>query len=163
MRKKVLWVSMTLLIVVALILASCTPETTKEEKPTVVTGTVTDPGTTTTPTVTKPTETTYEEKPQYGGISTVALTGDITNFDEATGSHPYGTSLKLTNDVLVEGDWAKGPAGTNEIDFIHGGIYDLYYHTGALAESWEIPEAGTFVFHIRKGVYWHNKAPTNGR
>ena len=35
--------------------------------------------------------------------------------------------------------------------------------TGRLAESWETPDDTTFVFHIRDGVRWHNKAPMNGR
>jgi len=35
--------------------------------------------------------------------------------------------------------------------------------TGALAESWSQPDPLTIIFNIRKGVYWHNKAPMNGR
>ena len=35
--------------------------------------------------------------------------------------------------------------------------------TGRLAESWEMPDDKTYVFNIRKGVHWHNKAPMNGR
>ena len=34
---------------------------------------------------------------------------------------------------------------------------------GALAESWTIPDDTTFVFNIRKGVNWQDKAPMNGR
>ena len=34
---------------------------------------------------------------------------------------------------------------------------------GDLAESWEIPNDTTYVFHLRKGVKWHNKEPVNGR
>ncbi len=34
---------------------------------------------------------------------------------------------------------------------------------GALAESWEQPDPLTYVFHIRQGVHWHDKAPMNGR
>ena len=32
-----------------------------------------------------------------------------------------------------------------------------------LAESWDTPDPLTIIFNIRKGVYWHNKAPMNGR
>ena len=35
--------------------------------------------------------------------------------------------------------------------------------TGRLAESWETPDDTTFIFHIRDGVRWHDKAPMNGR
>ncbi len=37
------------------------------------------------------------------------------------------------------------------------------FQTGALAESWEQPDPLTYIFHIRKGVNWHDKAPMNGR
>ena len=32
-----------------------------------------------------------------------------------------------------------------------------------LAERWEEPNDTTYVFHLRKGVRWHNKSPVNGR
>src|SRR5262249_50838761 len=32
-----------------------------------------------------------------------------------------------------------------------------------LAERWEELDATTYVFHLRKGVKWHNKPPVNGR
>src|SRR2546423_1875744 len=32
-----------------------------------------------------------------------------------------------------------------------------------LAERWEQPDDTTYVFHLRKGVKWHNKPPVNGR
>src|SRR5262249_9088464 len=32
-----------------------------------------------------------------------------------------------------------------------------------LAERWEAPDDTTYVFHLRKGVKWHNKPPVNGR
>ncbi len=34
---------------------------------------------------------------------------------------------------------------------------------GALAESWSMPDDTTFVWNIRKGVNWDDKAPVNGR
>ena len=34
---------------------------------------------------------------------------------------------------------------------------------GALAESWSQPDPLTYIFNIRKGVNWHDKAPMNGR
>ena len=37
------------------------------------------------------------------------------------------------------------------------------HFTGALAESWDIPNPTTYIFHIRQGVRWHDKAPMNGR
>jgi peptide/nickel transport system substrate-binding protein len=32
-----------------------------------------------------------------------------------------------------------------------------------LAERWEEPDETTMVFHLRRGVRWHNKPPVNGR
>jgi peptide/nickel transport system substrate-binding protein len=34
---------------------------------------------------------------------------------------------------------------------------------GDLAESWTQPNETTYVFKLRRGVRWHNKAPVNGR
>jgi peptide/nickel transport system substrate-binding protein len=32
-----------------------------------------------------------------------------------------------------------------------------------LAERWEQPDDTTYIFHLRRGVKWHNKPPVNGR
>jgi len=32
-----------------------------------------------------------------------------------------------------------------------------------LAERWDEPDDTTYIFHLRKGVRWHNKPPVNGR
>jgi peptide/nickel transport system substrate-binding protein len=32
-----------------------------------------------------------------------------------------------------------------------------------IAERWEEPDDTTYIFHLRKGVKWHNKPPVNGR
>jgi len=160
--KKGLWVLLMLLTVIAMILTSCGTESVteeEEEETTIIQATVTNP---LPETVVKP-DTTPAEKPQYGGIATVSLTTDIAGFDEAFISHVGVYSLKLTNQELLMGDWTKGPAGTNEAGFVHGGVNSLNLKTGCLADSWDIPERGKMVFHIREGVYWHNKPPTSGR
>jgi peptide/nickel transport system substrate-binding protein len=63
-------------------------------------------------------------------------------------------SEQLTNEELVQGDWPRGPAGTGEVDWMTGGNARFTYKTGCLAESWEIPQLGTIIFHIRQGVHW---------
>ena len=45
----------------------------------------------------------------------------------------------------------------------NGPYVPLFTYTGELAESWETPDPLTYIFHIRQGVNWHNKAPMNGR
>ena len=34
---------------------------------------------------------------------------------------------------------------------------------GQLTESWEMPDASTYVAHLRKGIYWQNITTANGR
>ena len=63
----------------------------------------------------------------------------------------------------MQGDWAKGPAGTGETDWINGGDNRMDQKAGSLADSWTIPELGTIIFHIREGVRWHDKPPVDGR
>ncbi len=162
MKGKIVWLLLSLLLVTAMILASCTTTetTTKEEEPTIVTGVVTKPN---EPEAVIPVDTSRTEKPQYGGGVTLSLTADITGFDEVFVGHWMATTLHLTNDELLQGDWTKGPAGTNEASFILGGVNAMNLKTGALADRWEIPYKGKIIFHIREGVHWHNKAPTSGR
>ncbi len=161
--KKVLWVLLALLTTGAMVLTSCGTESTitEDEAGTkIVTGVI---STTDEPEVIKPPDTSRSETPQYGGGVTLSLTADITGFDEIFVGHWLATTLHLTNEELLQGDWTKGPAGTNEASFILGGVNAMNLKTGALADSWEIPQRGKIIFHIREGVYWHNKAPTSGR
>lgn len=99
-----------------------------------------------------------EEQPQYGGTATLVLNADVTYFDEVKGGnyggHVYAPTTKLTHNDLLQGDWTKGPAGTNETNWINGGDNRMDQKTGCLADSWEIPELGTIIFHIREGVRW---------
>ena len=165
MRKKVLWFFPTLLIVVALILSSCSStESVTEEQGEGIT--VTDKITNTeAPPVITPPDTSRSEKPRYGGTITIAGTTDPTAFDDGFSLtvHVSTSTLNLTNDELLQGDWTKGPAGTREADYLIGGVNSMNLKTGSLADSWEIPYRGKIIFHIREGVRWHNKAPTNGR
>lgn len=108
-----------------------------------------------------------KEKPAYGGVLTIRIAADPPAFDDVVRGHAYCTTLKLTNDELWTGDWTKGRAGgygTGECDwFVGGGLNRLEHKAGSLAESWEIQGKETIIFHLRKGVRWHNKPPTNGR
>ena len=93
MRKKVLWILLTLLTVAALILVSCKTETTTEEQGqgTTVTGKITN---TEAPPVVIPKDTTRSEKPKYGGTITIAGTTDPTSFDDVTIVHSNTWTLK---------------------------------------------------------------------
>ena len=132
---------------------------TGESEATHVTGTITSPE----ETVTSGASNGYIEEPEYGGVANCFLANDVPGFDDAFIQHDATTTLHLTNEEMLQGDWTKGPAGTGEFDFILSDINTMKNKTGALADSWQIPERGKIVFHIRKGVYWHNKPPTDGR
>ena len=48
--------------------------------------------------------------------------------------------------------------------FPMGTVYeDINFFGGELAESWERTAPDTYVFHLRRGVKWHDKPPVNGR
>jgi peptide/nickel transport system substrate-binding protein len=160
MRKNVLWVFLALLTVMSLVLTSCgTAEEEEEEGPTVIKGVVTLP-----PEREKEQAgQVYTEKPQYDGVANIRLAADVAAFDEVFLQHYAATTLHITNEEMMQGDWAKGPAGTGETDWVIGGVNAFSVKTGALADSWEIPTPGKMIFHIREGVHWQNKPPTNGR
>ena len=96
--------------------------------------------------------------PEYGGTIRAIL-----NF-KPEGIDPYfrysaGAFIGLVNEKLGVGDWA--------IDRSKVGYTTLFLPdealVGQLAESWERPDPLTAVFKIRDGVFWHDKAPVNGR
>jgi len=103
------------------------------------------------------------EGPVYGGVLNRVLFRLVPILDPAY-SPPVGSDIiLLTNEELFEGDWTKGPAGTGETRWNLLVHFSLPLETGCLAESWEMPDNETLVFHIRQGVRFHNKPPVNGR
>jgi len=143
----------------SLVLASCGPAETEEEEE------VAPPG---EEEVTPPQEEEEEEvpspgEPRYGGAFIQGQSSRPLVFDDAISHMYFATTLHLTNEELVTGNWAKGLTGTGEASFLYSKFPAPEHLVGSLAESWERPEPGTLVFHIRKGVRFHNKPPANGR
>ncbi len=176
MRNRVLWWLLGLFLVAAMVLTACGQPvaTTQPQGGQTVAGKVS--GTTTaapapttsnpapaTTTSAPPKTTAASDTPKYGGIFNAGLTVDISGFDEGFTAHYLTWTLKQTNEELLQGDWTRGPAGTGEFEWIHGGDNFMAGKTAALAESWEFPDSQTMIFHLRKGVTFHNKPPTNGR
>ena len=99
------------------------------------------------------------EAPQYGGTLTYGRSGlgEHTDYWYIGGWASHWISE--VNEKLVIVDWALDRSVNNLR------TYDLPWSVfvGALAESWETPDATTIIAHIRQGVHWHNKAPMNGR
>jgi ABC-type transport system substrate-binding protein len=97
-------------------------------------------------------------KPQYGGEITIRASRNIENFD------PYFTEALTTIyggwlERLVSDDWTMDPATWDYVMAWH----PSKYMKGQLAESWEFPEPGVHVVHLRKGIHWQNIPPANGR
>jgi len=147
MKRKIQWL-VACLITVTLLLVSCSQQGATTAPTTTA---PTAPPTTSASTSTPPRTTPATEAPKYGGTVAIISSMDITGFD-LTSSPTNGSTQPLTNGTLVGGDWAKGPAGTNQASWTNMGYYGLDFERGNLAESWEIPEVGTVIFHIRKGV-----------
>ena len=94
----------------------------------------------------------YDGTPKYGG--TVRLQGlEPKTFD----IHKYiSYRLRMTNGYthlrIVRYDQGPGKSPSS------------YIPVPSVAESWDVQDGGkTIVFHLRKGVKWHNIAPVNGR
>ena len=105
-------------------------------------------------------------------------TGEMVTAPEYGGTMTFAVQREPpTTDPMFGGGSSRGVDGVAEkLGMVNWGVerdeYDLtgafFYFpdsvlTGRLAESWETPDPTTFVFHIRPGVHWHDKAPMNGR
>ena len=109
--------------------------------------------------VTDPSTGKVVEAPRYGGTLTVASKIAPPTFDPLF--HPWATFLiGGVIEKLGIVDWG---IDRNEYDIRKPAFRPLFAYTGQLAESWSQPDPLTIIFNIRKGVYWHNKAPMNGR
>jgi len=154
MKKKIVWIVVSGLMVLSLVMASCGPAAEEEAEVEVGEEEVE---------VGEEEEAVEEEEevveegpevPQYGGTIILASTFNWQDFDEVIGSPiTFNHTMRFTSQELWIGDWAKGPAGTEET---RGWGRVLLYKTGDLAESWNFDEwdAGKLVFHIRKGVHF---------
>jgi len=172
MKNKILWLLVSGLMVVSLILASCAPAAPVEEKPAPTSPTPEKPA----PTVEeKPAAPVAEkemvkdslgrlvEKPKYGGVLVELWDTEPAGFDPAFSTVWTCSTTALTNECLVGGDWAKSAAGTGDCSFFYNYTPLVQNERGLLAESWELKDPQTIIYHIRKGVRWHNKPPMNGR
>jgi peptide/nickel transport system substrate-binding protein len=90
-------------------------------------------------------------QPKRGGILRVRGY-DPVHFDHhLTNNAKTNTTLSFVHSTLLR--FQVGPE-------IPPGTYMVEPH---LAESWEEPDDLTYVFHVRRGIQWHNKPPLNGR
>jgi peptide/nickel transport system substrate-binding protein len=164
MIKKMVWVVVSCLMVLSLVIASCGPEAVEEEEEEEEGEVVI------TEEEREAEEEVVEEEgllppdvPKYGGMYTFIALGDYRGWDPVKNLTMDCTAQHYIGGYPLMGDWKKGPAGTNEIEWTGGfaGRSDVW--TGNFAESFEIPDATTIIFHVRQGVKFQNKAPVNGR
>lgn len=174
--RKPAWMAVTLLLLMVLLVGSCTtakqepttqPATTQPTVQPTVTQTPQQPaadlvtlnlkkldGTVVTKTV---------ERPRYGGVLTFLYPGTQKSMELFQQTEAYSSSIQsFVYERLGTGDWARGPAGTGEYSFYPRYTPD-HLRIGQLATSWEQPDPLTFIFHIRKGVRFHDVPPTSGR
>ena len=109
--------------------------------------------------VTDPTTGKVVVAPEYGGTLTYPYRLQYYTTDPFVTGGYAGFLIDGGNETLACGDWGMD---REEFDFRNPYVPTSIF-TGCLAESWETPDPLTYIFHIRQGVYWHNKAPMNGR
>jgi len=172
MKSKITWLILTCSVVLSLALASCAPAPSPEVKPTPKPSIAEKPAP--TPVEEKPAlipgmEVVKDslgrlvEKPQYGGVFNYPSSEPVHDFDTAYTVIWRCFSINWTNDKLRVGDWSKGPTGSGEAGFLVTAWTDENIVAPALAVSWELPDDQTLIWHIRKGVRFHDKPPVNGR
>ncbi len=141
MNRKILWLGLSLIMVAALVLASCGPAAPGEQEE----------------------EEEEEEEaglPQYGGTVNAFLwyvsKYGVSTFDAADASNSTMIWSQPYMERLMMGDVEKyGPRGTNEFPFTNMEYVPRAYLRGLLAESWEVTTNPLgVIFHLRPGIMW---------
>jgi len=165
--KRTAWLLLSMLMVATLLMVSCQPAAQEGTEGKTVTGKVIEkeaPEAEEKETAADKEAVPTKTGPQYGGTITFAVGTDQLGFDETLGTNPWaGYSLQLTNEELLQANWALGQGGTGEYTFTQNAMPSVSGWTGCLAESWELTGPDTITFKIRKGVRWQDKPPVNGR
>ena len=109
--------------------------------------------------VTDPTNGKVYTAPEYGGTLTYGSSSEPPNSDAMVGDIAAGAAASGVVEKLGIANWGID----RSVNDLANEILLADHFTGALAESWDIPNPTTYIFHIRQGVRWHDKAPMNGR
>ncbi len=97
--------------------------------------------------------------PTYGGTFIAGYANQPRGTDPSVANHWAGFLLSGVNEKLAMGDWG---IERDVYGYRTELVPDIAF-AGALAERWFTPDPTTIIFHIRKGVHWHDKAPMSGR
>jgi hypothetical protein len=141
MIKKIVWMIVSCLMVIALTVSSCG----SDEETEVTESTGISP-----------------ETPKIGGMLT-AMGADLTVIDPTGAQAIRVGHMMFTSNELMEGDWTKGPAGTGETAWDWGFLGDMNLMAGELCESWELPDDETIIYNLREGILYQDREPANGR
>ncbi len=161
MGKKTLSSMLSGLMALSLVLAACSPAAAPTPPATPAPPVVQPaPVTPVTPVQTSPAEEKTQkeavvqqpETPKYGGIITVVGPGLLDAFDSAASATGHNDVQLLVYEQLLYPDWSKGAAGSGQYDLGLQGVIPIEAWGPQLAESWKIPQVGTWVFKLRKGV-----------
>ena len=165
MKKRILWLGLSLLVTAALVLASCGPavpvgEQEEEEEPLL-------------PIVPSEQEEEEEEEvvvpaeegvPQYGGTVTLWRHLGISGQDPPSPDIAYGywyptQWLSPVQEKPFGADFEKyGPRGTNEFAFQLNAWFPMRMLTGVYLEDWSI-SSDEIVWNVRPGMYYHDNKP----
>ena len=100
------------------------------------------------------------EAPRYGGTITYPnATGIGEHADIWYGTHIGSTIITGVLEKISIPNWAID----RDVWDMRSAYVQPEHLVGALAESWQVPDDLTYIFYIRQGVRWHDKAPMNGR
>jgi ABC-type transport system substrate-binding protein len=169
MSKKIVWLSLSCLMVVALVLASCGPAEEEEEEAKTVVGEVEVEEEEEEEVAEEVAEKKMVEniagklveKPQYGGtIRYRVLPHQARRFDPLYWDD--NNCLSVVMDRFMTAPWEKGPAGTGELALDYS-YYPMVQYRGELLESWEIIDIHTVKYTLKKGIHYWDKPPVNGR
>ena len=96
------------------------------------------------------------EAPRYGGTITYPTARGIgEHADIWHGTHLGVSFVTGVLEKLSIPNWALD----REVWDMKSAYVQPEHLVGALAESWEVPDDLTYIFYIRQGVRWHDKAP----
>ena len=98
--------------------------------------------------------------PEYGGTITIRIKSMPENTDQMALGRWAAEYLNGVLEKPAIGNWGISRDQCEGLTLSWAPPQCL---TGALAESWEMPDDKTVIFHIRQGVHWHDKPPMNGR